>query len=355
MKTKSEGKPPMALHRRIYAELRKEIAAHYKAGDVLPSQNVLARRFGVSFLTVREALSALAEDGIIRRIRGHDTIVIDPTAHQHIAVLLEQDIAHPRISYFFRRLPYALRNWFQQRGHRVRFYSGAASPVEDNVELFKKAPSSCPEFLNDMEADTLRGVAIVGGATLELRRHLEQRQVPIVGQDPSLRHYVNVDLNVLIREGLRFLWEQGRRNIAVMSWGDPGRILKEARDLGYDIRIDRIRCDIPPATPDAGYREFLDLWTGSRDRPDGLLITDGELFSDALHGMIEQHVKVPEELAVISHDTIGSPFWAPFPVARLLADADAVANEMGRLMMALIENPDLPPRGISLPPQLSLP
>ncbi len=345
-------RPDLPLHRRVYTHLRREIARRYKAGDVLPSQNVLARELKVSFPTVREALCALAEEGVIQRRRGRDTIVLDPQAGQRIAILLEQDIAHPRISFFFRCLPHELRNRLRERGLRAQIYSGAASPVANNAALFARAPSTCPEFLEDCEAGRIFAVAVLGGISTEMLRILRHRKIPMVGQDPRFEHRVYVDTDAVVRRGLDYLADHGRRELAVMSWGSPGVIIRHARERGIHLRLDHIRCDLPPATPEAGWNEFRDLWAADNPKPDGLLITDGVLFGDALHAMLEARVQVPEELMVVTHDTAGSPFWSPFPVVRLQVNVGAVAAETERLLLALLENRDLPPTQIAVPPVL---
>ena len=46
-------------------------------GDKIPSENELAGRFGVSRLTVRQAVSKLAEEGFLTTRRGAGTFVTD--------------------------------------------------------------------------------------------------------------------------------------------------------------------------------------------------------------------------------------------------------------------------------------
>lgn len=329
--------PKRPLHRVIYARLRREIAVDYRPGDVLPSQNQLARRFNVSFLTVREALSILAEDGVIERRRGRKTVVVEPAGNQHVAVLIEQDIADPRTSYFFRRLPQALRATLRERGYRVRLYAGLAAPGEDNDHLFERERSTCPEFLEDLEAGDIRAVVIVGGSSPRLVRDLRERRIPVVGQDRFVEHRVNVDMDQLTRMGIDHLLAHGRRRLAFMSWGNPSAILRHARERGLDLNVDWIRCDLPPSAPGAGWDEFREIWSASRERPDGLLITDGVLFADALHAMIEAHVRVPEELMVVTHDTVGAPFWAPFRISRILVDPVRMAQDMASILVKLID------------------
>ncbi|MBL9075613.1 phosphonate metabolism transcriptional regulator PhnF [Tabrizicola sp.] len=60
----------------IAAALTEEIAAgHYRPGDRLPTEAALAARFGVNRHTVRHALSALAERGLVHSRQGAGVFV----------------------------------------------------------------------------------------------------------------------------------------------------------------------------------------------------------------------------------------------------------------------------------------
>jgi GntR family phosphonate transport system transcriptional regulator len=66
-----------ALWSAIAATLTGELeAGHYRAGDKLPTEAVLAARFGVNRHTVRHALAALAEQGLVHPRRGAGVFVV---------------------------------------------------------------------------------------------------------------------------------------------------------------------------------------------------------------------------------------------------------------------------------------
>jgi len=62
---------PQALHARIRESLRSQIlSGHYAQHDKLPSEKQLMEQFAVSRITVRHALGALEQEGMIFRIAG---------------------------------------------------------------------------------------------------------------------------------------------------------------------------------------------------------------------------------------------------------------------------------------------
>jgi len=69
---------PAPLYHRIVAQIRKHISEHkVPPGTKLPSEEELARHFGVSSITIRAALKELADSGLIDRRQGRGTFVRD--------------------------------------------------------------------------------------------------------------------------------------------------------------------------------------------------------------------------------------------------------------------------------------
>ena len=67
----------MNKHQELRAALTMELKK-MGAGDALPSERALMARHGVSRMTVRQAIAALADDGLVHRVQGSGTFVADP-------------------------------------------------------------------------------------------------------------------------------------------------------------------------------------------------------------------------------------------------------------------------------------
>jgi GntR family transcriptional regulator len=68
--------PGTVMHARVYELMRRDIdEGVWKPGDLIPTEKQLARRFGVSPGTVKQAVLALVRDGMLTRRSGKGTFV----------------------------------------------------------------------------------------------------------------------------------------------------------------------------------------------------------------------------------------------------------------------------------------
>jgi GntR family transcriptional regulator len=79
----------LPLYQQIYEQLRGKISGgQLKPGDALPTEADLVEQYQVSRATVRQALDALVQDGLIYRERGRGTFVAHPTVQQGLTRLV---------------------------------------------------------------------------------------------------------------------------------------------------------------------------------------------------------------------------------------------------------------------------
>lgn len=75
------------LYEQIYEEIRAKIEERgYQVGDRLPSEKELSEQYHVSRITSKKAVELLAEEGLVTRIPGKGTFVIE---HQETPKALE--------------------------------------------------------------------------------------------------------------------------------------------------------------------------------------------------------------------------------------------------------------------------
>ncbi len=77
--TELDKDSPVPLYHQLKSVLLERVRTGYwKNNDQLPTEDALGAEFGVSKATVRQALHALAQAGVVRREQGRGTFVTEP-------------------------------------------------------------------------------------------------------------------------------------------------------------------------------------------------------------------------------------------------------------------------------------
>ncbi len=346
------------LSRQIAEILRAEIIADFSPGRRIPVARELAKRFDVSFETVRGGLNLLAEDGLIECRPGRGIFVgnrIPAHWRKHVGVLCEWDISDPHVSYFYRRAPQQLVRFFRKAGAAVRLYAGHL-PAGD----YASHPLTCTEFLEAIERHQLSGaVAFAPDHTFpQWYEPLRAQHIPVVGPSQNCAYRVEHDTEALGRMGGEYLLRHGRRRIALMQWMIPALAGAPQRDpvndgfqaalaaAGVPVNERWVRHDLPPGAPGAGWEELREIWVADKEKPDGLLVCDDMLFLGAAMAICQLGIRVPEDLLVATFSTKGSGLSSPFPVAKLALDLNDYVQTMGEVLLKLlrgepVENPQV--------------
>ncbi len=344
------------LSQQIAAILREEILSDPRPGQRLASIEQLAKRFEVSFITVREGLTALAEEGLIERRVGSGTYVGDLTKGRHVGVLVEWDISDPRTSYFYRRTPQRVVRFLRANGWPARLYAGHLAPDEESLR-----PPTCTDFLEAVERRRLGGVvAFTPDQTFpQWYGVLEKQRVPVVGPDEKCTRRVTWDSTALVRTGVDYLLSHGRRRLALMEYhwreGRPRFVEHfQAALTGAGVAANErwIRRAPTPCAPQAGWEEFRAIWAEGREKPDGLLICNDNLFPGAVMAILQLGIRVPEDLLVVTHFNHGSGMVCPFPVVKLEFDPDGYARTAGATLLKLMRHEPVPEAPVLLPHEL---
>ena len=163
----------------LYFQLREALQADIrdrglKPGDRLPTEQELERRYGVSRSTIRQALSDLESEGVVRRIQGKGTFVGTPKI-QHVPVLASfsellraqgYEPAHRLIASAVRSAPAAVAEGLEvEEGSPCRFLRRLFLADGDPVGV---AETWIPSALLGPHDDLLEHGAIEHGSLYEL-------------------------------------------------------------------------------------------------------------------------------------------------------------------------------------------
>ncbi|MCX6972612.1 MAG: substrate-binding domain-containing protein [Verrucomicrobia bacterium] len=325
------------LHEEIYGELRQEILSKRKPGECLPSEAELAKRFGVSVVTLRNATLGLEADGFVNRVSGIGVLVCDRKAHGRLA-LVSRDVAFdPRPLYFHLRFTPLLQRNLLQAGWKT----------VTHLQM-----DSDPGSLDDLRDGMARGrytavVWTIGDVPKDIRAHAAKHSVTVLGGTDC--HLVKVDYDAMIKEGVDHLVRSGCRRIAGLFSGPPtefpepddrhaSRVFNERlAHHGLSAPPGLVVQDTEARLTGSGWQGFRDLWSASRERPDGLLVLDDVLYHDAARAILELGIQVPSRLRIVTHSNRGDDFVHPFPVSLLEVDPEEMAAAAAEFVMQTLE------------------
>ena len=88
---KIDRESPVPAYYQIALDLQNRIAKQeWRAGENIPSETALAKQYGVSRVTMRQALAELAKDGLLERRQGSGTFV----SQEPIPLVHDQSLPH---------------------------------------------------------------------------------------------------------------------------------------------------------------------------------------------------------------------------------------------------------------------
>jgi GntR family transcriptional regulator len=157
----------LPFYHQLYEILRTNIVqGKWKSGDMLPPESELIEQYQVSRITVRQALDALVNDGLIYRQRGRGTFVAHPTVEQGLSRIISftddmrQRGFEPGTEVLFSGVIPAPREIAQQLGvapneelvrlERLRMADGEPMSIEESHLVHR----FCPGILSGDYANT---------------------------------------------------------------------------------------------------------------------------------------------------------------------------------------------------------
>jgi len=337
------------MYEQVARQMREEILTQCHPGDRLESENSLAKKIGVSPVTMRAALLILVREGLIERRPKRGTVVLDRP--RHVGILLEADILHPLASNSYRHVVYALREQFEFHKIPVKLYLGSVAPYQTVNH------TTCRTFLDAVENGDLSAVIAVASTPFDgWLEKLQARGVPVVGSLSDYPVAVGFPSEEIISRGTDCLLQAGCRRPALLALDTAGdRIAQFAQRLqAFNLPIDlskQVR-QISPGRPGAAWEAVRDLWRSSH-RPDGIVIADDTLLPDASLAFVELQIPIPEDLKVVSHQNSQSPVFFPFPFTGIITNSEKWVATAFTMTQTLLAGESLPNSKQKIPLEIS--
>ncbi len=316
-KTPASGKKAGPLYRQVQARLESRIKA-LPPGSRIETESRLASLYNVSVTTIRQALAELEQRGLIERRQGSGTYVAEsPLPAQHVAVLLDGDIASRGLSPYYPAFLQGVRRALMKLGIESRPYLGFQPVGVESSRI------TCRDLITDVRLGRVMGV-ISSLASLgeEERRLFRERNIPLVdhtfldedGTWPLKSHF--------IRTALGYLRERGRSRLAILGWESPvdkrfpvtNVLRRHALEYGFDMDRQLIDMSACGWLPGMGWERLRDFWKLNPYKPDALIVVDDSLFADCQQAIMELGIQVPDHLDVVLRASDAFSLNPRFPV-----------------------------------------
>lgn len=338
---------PLVKQGRILETLRGQIIdGVFAPGSRLPLRPELAQQFGVSRITLQRALDRLTQDGYIYARGKAGTFVAEFPPHLwQYAVVFPYGPTDTRWSRFWNALV-ETSNQIQKFSHR-RFegYYGTEHPQES--EDYHK-------LLRDIENRRLTGIIFTTQTMrFEGTPVMTVPGIPRVEMASASEHgipVVTVDSQGFINRALDYMISRGRRRIALLSntapMSDAFRSNKPTiGDHWMKAIAERSLTSGPHWIQSVALEGLhaaknvmeLMFYSGQKDRPDGLVISDDNLVPQALSGLLAAGVRVPQELEVVAHCNFPTAETPLVPIKRLGYMASEIMDTSVRIIDQLRE------------------
>ena len=165
------------LYRKLRKLIENEIAAgRWKPNERIPSEAELSRMFSVSRITVRAALTELADEGMLVKIQGKGTFVTNAKSKQLLTIGVssfeemcrQNDLEPKRVQLFKKLVDADERDMVQlgaKRGEKIVYLSRLLCADETPLILAEDRMREEFSFLmeEDLEKKSLNGLMIQSG------------------------------------------------------------------------------------------------------------------------------------------------------------------------------------------------
>lgn len=333
----------------LASQLREEIqAGRWAPSERLPGELEMQEQFGISRTTIRDALNTLAGEGLVVRKHGTGTYVADNNKLAFVAIAADASRLASPLGYWYRSLVESAQKRIADAGYRAVIAVGNGKTPEEFVET--------TNILNSIKSTNIVGVIDTSSVPF-LSETLSNEGVNTVVVEcavPTSEYSIVLDYSAFTKTCVDLLKSAGYDDFAVLHydfgtnnphevsdpvWREMSRLRMQAIDNDYDRWIPVSGYGYTDAD-DKAYEAFINWWKGPK-KTNSILFFDDTVFDMASKAIIELGIKVPDDLAILTHANVGRHFHFPVKLTRVGFDAENVMKAAWDMLDKLIKKEPL--------------
>lgn len=353
---------PAPLHMRLRQAIQTQIVdGTLRPGEALPSERVLQQELGLSRATVRQALGALIQAGLLQSVPGTSTFVSErpePSRRGLVGLVVGSANFH----FFYPQLASALSERLRQSG-----YGLVMSLHNDHAEALTGV-------VEDLLAQGVVALALTPprhGSAEQVAAALFQRGVPLVlvgrrGQGPV--DCVAPDNEQVGYRATRELIERGHRRIAHLGFLDYSTGADRAAgyrramaEAGLSPQVIELPAYPEPATPGGTPAEHLvepavaaarELWSDRLDHPTAAFCFNDIVTLGVYKALRDLGLRIPADVSLVGVDSLPTVRHFEVPLTTFALPGDEIGRQAADLLLRRLAGEAPPPRTYLLPAHL---
>jgi GntR family transcriptional regulator of arabinose operon len=332
---------PQQLKLIIIEKIRR---GQYIPGEKMPSERELAETYGISRISVREAVTELVAENYLFRIPTKGTFVAmaDQVARKlrlrsfSVAFVINKAwyaFALPGYTRILEGVERALR----KRGYRLLFMT--SDPGEElNLELSRGSDAAYSGFL------------LVGPTSSVVVEKLKAVQAPFIMLDAEV---TDEDVNTVAmdyfggaRQAIKYLARLGHQDIGYIGVEHSDKYrghVAALHQLGLPVRAEHTEFVAIHGDGRPGYEHGYDAVTRILQRgtlPTALHITNDIVALGAMEALRKRGVEIPRDISILGYDDIDLSRRADPPLTTVCADLEEFGAIGAQRLFSLMEDPE---------------
>jgi len=347
-------------YQKVFDALQREIqSGRFKAGDRLPSEAELERRFGTSRITVGRAVRDLQLAGLVERRAGSGSYVKARSLSEALSFgLLIPDLGETEI---FEPICQGMMASPLARQHAL-LWGSLTNPAASKEE---RAWQLCRQYIERRVSGVffapLELTAGKDAVNRQIARALDDAGIPVVVLDRTVVPYPERGVHDLVgidnrRAGYRItehLLRLGSRRIAFVAVAHAAATV-EAREAGYR---EALYAWNSPIERELVHRlDPMDIHDVQRvmesTHPDAIVCANDWTAARLMHAVLELGYSVPEDMRLVGIDDMEYASLLPVPLTTLRQPTREIGAVAFAAMLDRVSRPETPVRDIFLQTQL---
>lgn len=338
-------------YRNVLDRLHQDIVTgRYQAGQKLPSEAALVKRFGVSRITVGHAVRELQQQGLVDRVAGSGTYVRAPQRAKSALVfgLVIPNLGETEI---FEPICQAIAASPEAAGHALLWPHAEAglAKEEQAVALAEQciargvagvffAPLELSPLAAEVNRRVMRRLKDAGVAVVLLDRRPEEgnarERCDLAGIDNHRAGYLATE----------HLLSLGARRVGFVGYRDQASTVR-ARIAGYKeagggarvfLLPQEDRMKLPPAAAEC----------------DAFVCANDRVAARLMRALMARGVRIPNDVRIVGIDDVSYASLLPVPLTSVHQPCREIGETALRLMIERLERPKMPAREVLVDCQL---